>query len=436
MGGIELIASATTSPDGAAAAAGDSARPRRLGCAVVGLGRWGRELVTTLSRLPNVEIIALCDHYPSSLRRGGRLAPEATPCESFEALLEDPRVQAVILATPSHAHRGPVERALASGRHVYCEAPLATTIEDAAAIGVAARRAAPRWIFQAGLQGRSDPQRRLAAGFFEAGVSGKLLMAQAQWHEKQSWRQPAASAERKHEVNWRLDSTRSLGLPGEVAVHHLDAASWFFGARPIAVSGQGSLLLWGDDGRDIADTVHLVVEYPQGRRLVESCTLANSQGGECEWVFGTNTSILFRSGRAWMFKEVDAPDLGWEVHARKEIFQDQTGLVLVANASKQTAAADGGADPIEAALAVSPLQHALQSFVQSALDIEAAVEDFSSAYGAEDAAALREHLSGVPRQPGATWQEGFEALVVAAKAQEAVRTGRRIELRPEWFELG
>jgi hypothetical protein len=136
-----------------------------------------------------------------------------------------------------------------------------------------------------------------------------------------------------------------------------------------------------------------------------------------------------------MFREVDAPQLEWEIHARKAVFHDQTGLVLVANASKQKAT-DAEEDPIEAALLVPPLQHALQAFVQSALDIEAAVEDFTAAYGSENRAELRGHLAAVRRAPGAGWQEGFEAVVMAVKAEEAIRSGQRIELEPSWFELG
>ena len=430
LGGVELVA-----PKLAAAPikAEPDGRSSALGCAVVGLGRWGRQIVSTLSQLPQADLVAVCDEYPATLRRGARLAPGAKPVEDARELLGDDRIKAWIVATPSHRHRELAEAALAAGRHVYCEAPLASSIAEAAAIARAAERAAPRWIFQAGLQGRSDPQRILAATFFHTGVVGKPVLARAQWHRKQSWRQAAATPGREHEVNWRLDASRSLGLPGEVALHHLDHATWMLSTRPLAISGQGSLIHWGGDGRTVADTVQLLVEYPEGVRLQESCSLATSFGGELELVAGTDAAILFGEQRAWMFKELDAPLLGWEMHARKETLLDQTGLVLVANASKP-AATDAGTDPVDAALAIPPLQHALEAFVQSALDIERAVEDFVAAYGAEDAAALRDYLSAVPRRPGAGWREGFEAVVLAAKAQEAVTSGHRVELQPEWFE--
>jgi predicted dehydrogenase len=431
LGGIELVAPPVAAS--ATAAADAKERPRALGCAVVGLGRWGRQIVSTLSQLPQVDLVAVCDDYPATLRRGARLAPGAQQVEDARELLGDDRIQAWIIATPSHQHRELAEAALVAGRHVYCEAPLASSIAEAAAIARAAERAAPRWVFQAGLQGRSDPQRNLAATFFQSGVVGKPVMARAQWHRKQSWRQAAATPERQQAANWRLDASRSLGLLGEVAIHHLDNVNWMLGTRPVAITGQSSLLYWGGDGRTVPDTVHLLVEYPGGVRLQESCSLATSFAGELELVAGSDAAILFGEHRTWMFKELDAPLLGWEMHAREETVLDQTGLVLVANASKPEAREDG-TDPIDAALSIPPLQHALESFVQSALDIERAVEDFVAAYGAGDAAALKDHLVGVPRRPGAGCREGFEAVVLAAKAQEAIASGRRLELLPEWFE--
>jgi predicted dehydrogenase len=234
-------------------------------------------------------------------------------------------------------------------------------------------------------------------------------------------------------VNWRLDREISLGLAGEIAGHHFDDAAWFLGTRPVAVSGQGALRHWREDGRSVADTAQVVLEFPEGMSMVSSLTLASSFESEHEVFFGTDSAILLRDGRAWMFKEADAPLLGWEVHAKTETFRQDTGIVLVANASKQKPAADGSAEP---AASPPPLYHALEAFVRSVQDLEAARADFVSAYGADDPKALAEHLAGVPRRSGAGYQESFEAAVVAIHAGEAVLAGRRIELKPEWFELG
>jgi hypothetical protein len=110
--------------------------------------------------------------------------------------------------------------------------------------------------------------------------------------------------------------------------------------------------------------------------------------------------------------------------------QGQRGLLLVANASRQSLRWDA----IEEALAISPLEHAIQAFLQSALDIEAAVEELTFTYGTDSIHELRDHLGAVPTQYCAGWREGYESVVMAVKAQEAILKGERVELPPDCFE--
>jgi predicted dehydrogenase len=71
--------------------------------------------------------------------RAGKDVPKAQKYEDYTKLLADPKVQAVIIATPTGTHKEIALAALAAGKHVYCEAPLANTIDDAKAIAKAAR---------------------------------------------------------------------------------------------------------------------------------------------------------------------------------------------------------------------------------------------------------------------------------------------------------
>lgn len=429
LGGIELVAQQEQASPPASALS-------TVNCAVVGLGSWGREILTTLARLPQAKVVAICDTYPRSLRRASVIAGDAEAVDNWQSVLANREVRAVIVSTPSHRHREVVLAALQAGKHVYCEAPMATTADDARAIALAAKKAAPRQHFQVGLQARSDPLRHLIAGFFRAGTPGKSILARAQWNKKTSWRVAAESPERSREANWRLDKQVSLGLAGEVAIHHLDSIAWFLNQRPIAINGFGAVRFWSEDAREVHDTIQLTVEFPDGMRFLEMCTLASSFDSDHEVYYGTDAAVLCRGGKAWLFREADAPLLGWEVHARKETFHKETGLVLVANASKQKekpAGEEGQAETPE--LQFTPLHHALAAFIRSAGDLDNAVEDFVASYGSDDAEALRKHLETVPLSPGASYREGFESAVVAIKAQEAVRNGSRIEVKPEWFEL-
>src|SRR5438552_868167 len=61
-------------------------------CGVIGLGAWGREIMQAMSRLPNAPIAAICDTYPSSLRRAEESAPKAEKYDDYRKLLENKEV--------------------------------------------------------------------------------------------------------------------------------------------------------------------------------------------------------------------------------------------------------------------------------------------------------------------------------------------------------
>ena len=426
LGGVELISRTRVQ-----AADLETLIPFQVRCGVIGVGNWGREIIATLSRLKTAQVVAVSDTYPASLKRGINAAPNAKGLEDYRKMLDDKEVQAVIVATPTHQHRDIVLTALQAGKHVYCEAPLANTVEDAKTIALAAK-ASRKQVFQAGLQMRSDAQRRFLLDFIRAGASGKAIKAHAQWHKKQSWRMTSPNPDRERELNWRLSKDLSLGLAGEIGIHQIDALSWFLNARPIAVTGFGSLIHW-KDGRDVPDTVQLTFEYPGGAQLTFESTLANSFDADYEVLYGSDAAIMMRGSKAWMFKEVDAPLLGWEVYARKDQFYKETGIALIANATKLANLTEKATD--EAAYTTTPLYYALESFLTNANTVSSAVEDFTANFGTADKAALEKYLSDIKLQPAAGYQEGFEATVLAAKANEAVLKGGKVALPREAFAL-
>src|SRR6266545_2542440 len=426
LGGVELI-----TPAPVRAVDLETLVPFQVKCAVVGLGAWGREILGTLSRLKTAQLVAVCDTYPVSLKRAAGSAPKAQGVEDYRKILDDKEVKAVIIGTPTHKHREIVIAALQAGKHVYCEAPLAHTIEDARAIALAAK-AARKQVFQAGLQTRSSAQRRFLLDFIRTGAAGKTVKAHAQWHKKQSWRATSANADREKELNWRLNRETSVGLIGEIGIHQIDALAWFFNARPVSVTGFGSTVQWRD-GRDVPDTVEAVFEFSEGARLTCACTLANSFDADYELLYGTDAAIMTRGNKAWMFKEVDSPLLGWEVYARKDQFYKETGIALIANATKLTNLGDKATE--EVPFSSTALQSALETFLSNVNAISTAVEDFTANFGAGDKAALGKYLSEIKLQPAANYQEGFDATVIAIKAHESIITGNKLPLPKEAFEL-
>ena len=182
-------------------------------------------------------------------------------------------------------------------------------------------------------------------------------------------------------------------------------------------------------------TIQAVLEFPGGVQMIYDATLANSFDGEYELLYGSDAAIMMRESKAWMFKEVDSPLLGWEVYADKMTFYKETGIALVAGKSKAVPANDQGQPAQPDPFASTPLFYALGNFLRNAVDMDAAAEDYKSSYGADDVEGLVEHLAKVPRRAAAGYLEGFQAVVTAVKANEAILSSKRIELKPEWYEL-
>jgi predicted dehydrogenase len=230
-----------------------------------------------------------------------------------------------------------------------------------------------------------------------------------------------------------LDKTLSTGLIGEVGCHSIDQACWFLNAKPTAVTGWGSLMLWTDDGRDMPDTVQTVLEFPKGIKMMYDATLCSSFDETYDMFYGSDATLMMRDGKAWMFKEPDAPMGGWEVYFPKDTFYKSTGIALPAGGSKGLEGSKAAApDPITS----SPLYSALENFLRNANDMNLAAKEYKEAYGEEDKDGLVQHLSEkVHRRASAGYAEGLLATVISIKANEATLTNQRIPIKPEWYEL-
>jgi predicted dehydrogenase len=436
-----------------------------VSCAVIGCGVWGREILKTLSvlinnnprlpaPLPYAPVVAICDIYKPFLNRAKDIAPHAETYEDYKKLLEQKNVEAVFVATPSHLHKDIVLAALAAGKHVYCEAPLAHTIDDARTIAQAAK-AAPDCAFQAGILARSDPKKQyIMREFIHPGALGKKLMARSQSHQNKSWRFPGNTPEREKEVNWRLDRKTSPGLMGEIGVHQVDLINWFLNERPVAVTGFGAVLNWTDDGRDVPDTVQAVFEYPDKVNYLYDATLANSFEGEQDMIFGSFGALLMRKmtgtvsekngdkpqgDKAWLFKEANADLFSWEIYASKEQFQSASGIVLSADATKSIKPTDKPSP--NAAYEDSALNSACKAFVKNCDMMRNEAKEFFNNYGGttKDPEFLADMVKKWNERPkdlrAAGWQEGFEATVCALKANEAILKGQKVVLTKDLFDI-
>ncbi len=370
---------------------------QEIAVGVIGCGTQGRAIIDELNSIEGVRIACVADVDGPRLRAGLRRVRGAEGFDSHRALLDSGKVRAVFVATGTPDHRSVVEDALQAGVDVYCEAPLAHTVDDALAIAEAARESGR--IFQAGFQGRANPVYQLARTFFRSDSVRDLVSMRAQHHKKTSWRASAASAERMRLLAWRLDPERSAGLCGEWGSHQFDVFHWYTSRYPVRVRGLGGVRFW-DDGRTVPDTVSLQMEFDDGAVLSYQATLCNSYGGRYEVLHGSNAAIKLAWSHGWMFKEADAPTQGWEVYANRQQFHNDEGITLIAGA---TQLAEQGKLKEGVGLPHSSLYYAVEAFLKSVTEGEAVVCDAS---------------------------EGARATIVGIRADEAVRTGRLVEIDP------
>jgi len=333
---------------------------RALRVALIGAGRQGRAILAELQKIDAVEVAAVCDVLPGRVTAGIERAPGAEGFADHRALLDRRAdIEAIIVATPTHLHRAIAEDAIAARRHVYCEAPLASTVADCRAIEAAAATAAT--VFQAGFHGRSNPLYRRTWSLMRAGSLRDIVSVSARHHQKTSWRFPASDRTLERAANWRLDPEVSIGLAGELGAQQFDAIHWLINAWPERIDGAGSIRLW-DDGRTVPDTITARLHFPGGIVLDYGATLANSYGDAHEVIHGSNAAVRLAWSNGWLFKESDAPTEGWEVYATRQQFYSEEGIALVADAT-QLAAQGRLRESI--ALPHPSLYYALADFVRS-----------------------------------------------------------------------
>ena len=104
----------------------------KVPAAIIGLGWWGRKIAESLSeaRSDRLRFVRVVEPNAAAVSDiADKLGIELSA--SYDDVLADPAVEAVVLATPHNLHESQIERAVAAGKHIFCEKPLALTKEGA-----------------------------------------------------------------------------------------------------------------------------------------------------------------------------------------------------------------------------------------------------------------------------------------------------------------
>ncbi|MBN2326035.1 MAG: Gfo/Idh/MocA family oxidoreductase [Candidatus Omnitrophica bacterium] len=293
----------------------------RIRIAVIGCGVRGSQHIPDIIQCQDmgVELSHVCDVWSiardravaSAQSRGQKTAPKAV--ENYEDILNDPSVDAVVIATPDFSHAKILKEAAEAGKDGYCEKPFAVDLKEGVAAVNAVR--ANKRVVQIGAQWRSDGNYIAGANAVHSGVLGKITrISIAQNFIQPRWRKDYSDV-KKDDVNWDLFQLHHAkkpfsakrfkrwylyrdytnGLPGLWLSHYLNAVAWYMqDLFPYEVTASAAVLLWNqddpDDDRETADTLSAILDYPSGFQLNISMSLCNSADTHFI-VYGTNGKL-------------------------------------------------------------------------------------------------------------------------------------------------
>ncbi|MCD6030482.1 MAG: Sugar dehydrogenase [Thermomicrobiales bacterium] len=142
----------------------------RVGFGVIGAGLFGENHAVVYSRLPGVELVAVCDQNEERAKEIAERYGARAYYTDYEKALADPEITAVSIATPDFAHAEIALAAAQAGKHILCEKPLATTVEEAQAIVDAAAKAGVKLMVD--FHNRANPPFAAAREQVQSGAIG------------------------------------------------------------------------------------------------------------------------------------------------------------------------------------------------------------------------------------------------------------------------
>ncbi|MFH1572019.1 MAG: Gfo/Idh/MocA family oxidoreductase [Gemmatimonadota bacterium] len=262
---------------------------------LVGAGGVGRKRAAAIAAHPGSSLVAVCDvDAAAAAQVAGACAARTVP--RWEAVIDDPGTDAVVVATTHDALSGISVAALRAGKHVLCEKPVGRTPAEVAAVEAAA--AASRRCFRAGYNHRFHPAVARLQQAAAAGELGPLLWVRGRYGH---------GGRPGYEREWRGDPERAGG--GELmdqGAHLIDLSLWLLGDFA-AVSGRVATAYWavaplednafGTFRTAAGQVAHLHASWTQWRNLFSLEVCGRDGYGVAEGLGGSYGAESLRLGR-------------------------------------------------------------------------------------------------------------------------------------------
>jgi D-xylose 1-dehydrogenase (NADP+, D-xylono-1,5-lactone-forming) len=189
-------------------------------------------VIGAIQKSRNGTLRALASRSPETARDVVRQHGIPNLYANYQALLDDPAVTAVYIPLPNHLHHPWAQKALASGKHVLCEKPLACNAWEAEAMAVAAQKA-NRLLMEAFMYRFHPRSRRIKAMIDQEEIGSPRLIRAA-------FSYPMAEEILKSGGNARLQPDMGGGALLDVGCYGVSLARWLMNAEPLSVQAQAS----------------------------------------------------------------------------------------------------------------------------------------------------------------------------------------------------
>jgi predicted dehydrogenase len=251
--------------------------PLRVAC--IGMGWWSDVLADAIQCSGKLRIVA-CYTRSEDKRQAFATKYRCRPAASYEAILADTGVEAIINTTPNDAHLKTTRAAAIAGKHVFLDKPIANTVADGRTISEICSTAGV--VLALGYQRRRESHFRFIRKQIDDGVFGKLVNAEAN-----------ISRDRLGKVDLSSWRYQSRGMPGgvmlQIGIHYTDVLEYLMG--PIkAVNGRLAQLVLPGDNPDVAS---LILEHENGAISTLNASYASTSEYYLMNIYGKDASAYY-----------------------------------------------------------------------------------------------------------------------------------------------
>ncbi|HXW37609.1 MAG TPA: Gfo/Idh/MocA family oxidoreductase [Nitrososphaerales archaeon] len=260
-------------------------KSERVGVGVIGVGSIGKTHASNLAtRVPGAKLVAVSDvNQAAASEASSRFGVKAFG--DYTELLEDESVEAVVIATPPLMKKEITVRAADRRKAVFCEKPIAVSMESADAMVEAVKSSGIT--FQVGYQKRFDQSFVAAKQAIDGGEVGRILLVRA------NNRDPPSRV-----GGWTADPRKSGSIFLDTCSHDFDAVRWLTGSEVERVYADGSSTMFEElKASGDYDTVTITLKLRNGTMAeVDACTYTPYGFDSRAEIVGTKAGVFIDMG--------------------------------------------------------------------------------------------------------------------------------------------